>query len=565
MNKISTFIIITIMMMISACNGDKTDHELISIDSTLKHHPDSAWKMLNGIKSTDDFTDEEKAYYGLLLTEAAWRTHSHLTSDDLIKGSEEYYSKHDGIDKKARSSLYRGVLLMNKKKYAEAILYMKKAESMISELHDQHLIYQIYEYIGWMNECNGAGRWALTYYQHAYECAKNVVNKKCMLEALLNQSNVLSNMNYNKESYRINSMAAKFINIADSQQKSRIYKNFALYFLMKDSLKNADEYGNMALKFACDTSSVKGALSILIYLYSKDGKSDSIISLLTRYSKINNPILRYNQLRVIYEYAIEEGDYKKALEAYRQLAEISDSLRTSRNNLEIVDIQNKYDQETARREKSEMTLWFTMMIIILLLLIFISMVWFYYRTQKLYKRYRSGIQEIQQEMTDRLCNKNGAIVDLQSRIKMLSESVDAKITKIDQLKKQIKKSPFTHNEYDLNEVYCDVSSMKSGIDILYAILNGSNISQYGKKEETDVTKILWLTDKELALRLEKASQTLTPKETFFCIMERYGKSDDEKTSAFHCSDQALRSIKSRLSKKMEWNKMMKELLTNQYL
>lgn len=261
-------------MMISACNGDKTDQKLISIDSTLSHRPDSALKILKDIKSTDDFTDEEKAYYGLLLTEAAWRTHSHLTSDHLIKESGVYYSKHDEMDKKARSALYRGVLLMNKKRYAEAILYMKKAESMISELHDQHLIYQIYEYIGWMNECNGVGGMALTYYQRAYECARNVVNKKYMLETLINQSNVLSAMGRDKESYRINNMAARFINLADSQQKSRIYKNFALYFVITDSLEKADKFANLSLNFARDTTSINGAFSILIYLYNKEGKGD---------------------------------------------------------------------------------------------------------------------------------------------------------------------------------------------------------------------------------------------------------------------------------------------------
>ena len=542
--------------MISACNGDKTNQKLISIDSTLRHHPDSAFKLLNGIKSQKDFTEEEKAYYGLLLTESAWRSHSHLTSDLLIRESEEYYSKHDGIEKKARSSLYRGVLLMNKKQYSKAVSYLKKAESMIDQLHDPHLIYQIYAYIGWMNECNGADGMALTYYRRAYEYAKNIVDKRSMLEALLNESNVLSSMGHDKESYRINRMAARFINIADSQQKSRIYKNFALHFVMTDSLKDADEYGKMALNFACDTGSVNGALSILIYLYSKDGKSYSITSLLTQYTKISNPILKYNQLRVIYEYAMKEGDYQKALEAYRQLAELSDSFKVSRNHSEIIDIQNKYDQEVAKREKSEMRLWYSIAIIILLILILTLAVWFYYRMQNLYKRYHNGMNEIKQEMTDKLYDKSDTIVDLQSRIKMLSESVNAKIERIDQLKRQIKKLPFSHSEYDLNGIYDYISSMKSGIDILYAILNGSNISQYGKKEETDVTKILWLTDKEFALRLEKASQPLTPKETFFCIMERYGKSDAEKTLAFHCTDQALRSIKSRLSKKMEWNRMI---------
>ena len=44
---------------------------------------------------------------------------------------------------------------------------------------------------------------------------------------------------------------------------------------------------------------------------------------------------------------------------------------------------------------------------------------------------------------------------------------------------------------------------------------------------------------------------LTPKETFYCIMQYYGKTEQQKAQCFCCTEQALRSTKSRLSKKLD--------------
>ena len=97
----------------------------------------------------------------------------------------------------------------------------------------------------------------------------------------------------------------------------------------------------------------------------------------------------------------------------------------------------------------------------------------------------------------------------------------------------------------------EISETKVGIDVLYAIINNQNISQMGKREEQAVLKTLPVVDAALADALNKASSTLTPKETFFCIMEYYGKTDHQKARSFCCSEQAVRSTKSRLGKKMD--------------
>lgn len=96
-----------------------------------------------------------------------------------------------------------------------------------------------------------------------------------------------------------------------------------------------------------------------------------------------------------------------------------------------------------------------------------------------------------------------------------------------------------------------INEAKQGIDVLFAIINDQNISQMGKQEEQAVLKALPLVDATLATLLDKASSPLTPKETFFCIMEYYGKNDRQKARSFCCSEQAIRSTKSRLNKKID--------------
>ena len=98
-------------------------------------------------------------------------------------------------------------------------------------------------------------------------------------------------------------------------------------------------------------------------------------------------------------------------------------------------------------------------------------------------------------------------------------------------------------------VRADIVRTKQGVDVLYAILHDENISQMGKREQLAVSETLHIVDPLLAGIL--GSVELTPKETFYCIMQYYGKTEQQKAQCFCCSEQALRSTKSRLGKKLD--------------
>ena len=157
----------------------------------------------------------------------------------------------------------------------------------------------------------------------------------------------------------------------------------------------------------------------------------------------------------------------------------------------VMDVQSQVEQNKAGRQQQI----YTIVIIMLLLLLGVLGFWYYRRMKSLTRLYQQRIDTVRQKL--------------------------------------------------------EISETKTGIDILYAIINDRNISQMGKHEEQAVLKTLPMIDSTLADALGKASSTLTPKETFFCIMEYYGKSDRQKARSFCCSEQAIRSTKSRLNKKID--------------
>ena len=102
-------------------------------------------------------------------------------------------------------------------------------------------------------------------------------------------------------------------------------------------------------------------------------------------------------------------------------------------------------------------------------------------------------------------------------------------------------------------VRADIVRTKQGVDVLYAILHNENISQMGKREQQAVCETLHIVDPTLADIL--SSVELTPKETFYCIMQYYGKTEQQKAQCFCCTEQALRSTKSRLGKKLDLSRL----------
>ena len=245
-----------------------------------------------------------------------------------------------------------------------------------------------------------------------------------------------------------------------------IYQEKAYQAMFDNVLHQAEQHAYRAFLLSSDSAFQADALSLLCYIYYREGKEEEMQMLMQT---------------------------------------ISPALYTN-----VMDVQSKVEQAKAGKQRH------TFAIIVLLLLLALGAVayWYVHRTKALARLY-------------------------QQRIDRVRESLPTPIPSLEEREQ----TP----EYEKIEI----GDAKTGIDVLFAIINDQNISQMGKHEEQAVLRTLPLIDATLSDLLSQATATLTPKETFFCIMEYFGKSDRQKSHSFCCSEQAIRSTKSRLNKKID--------------
>lgn len=245
-----------------------------------------------------------------------------------------------------------------------------------------------------------------------------------------------------------------------------IYQEKAYQAMFNNVLHQAEQHAYRAFLLSSDSAFQADALSLLCYIYYREGKEEDMQMLMQT---------------------------------------ISPALYTN-----VMDVQSKVEQAKAGKQRH------TFAIIVLLLLLALGAVayWYVHRMKALSRLY-------------------------QQRIDRVRESLPTSIPSLEEREQ----TP----EYEKIEI----GDAKTGIDVLFAIINDQNISQMGKHEEQAVLKTLPLIDATLSDLLSQATATLTPKETFFCIMEYFGKSDRQKSHSFCCSEQAIRSTKSRLNKKID--------------
>ena len=232
-------------------------------------------------------------------------------------------------------------------------------------------------------------------------------------------------------------------------------------------------------------------------------------------------------------------DQERHIEEVRTRIEKRQILSVSpEKDIEIVQVQDRYEVAVAQRKALQLQLYIAYLVILLILLTVGIVVWFRRRMHQQQLAYRRQQEETELNIQLTLRRKNATIDEMKAEI-------DSRLNELEQLKQQLPVHSVDNKTAD------SIEQIKLGIDTLYTILRGGNISQMGKREQQALNVIMPNFDYDLAYILNNPRYAFTPKETFYYIMEHNGMTDDQKADAFCCTSQAVRSIKSRMKKKME--------------
>ena len=332
-----------------------------------------------------------------------------------------------------------------------------------------------------------------------------------------------------KAMYQLKAAEKRLFNVTQDSLKFLTYYHIAQINAQDGAYKIALEYLKHAARNANDVKRSHRMTDIYIekaFIYNQMGKRDSALNSLQRVEKYKPRIRK---------------DQEKRIEEMRQHIKRHQIVAISPGkDIEIVQLQDLYEVALAQRKAVELKLYIAYLLLTLILVSIGITIWFRRRMRQQLEFYRQQQQETEHNIQLTLRRKDATIDEMKAEI-------DSKLDELNQLRYSIK----AHNK---NIKMSDsIEQFKLGIDTLYTILKGGNLSQMGKREQQALNMIMPNYDYELSYILNNPRFALTPKECFYYIMEHYGIEDDLKAQAFCCTAQAIRSIKSRLKKKLEQN------------
>ena len=326
--------------------------------------------------------------------------------------------------------------------------------------------------------------------------------------------------------YQLKAAEKHLFNVNTDTLKFTTYYHIALLNAQNGAYKLALNYFNHAAKYANDSKRSHRLADIFLgkaSVFNQMGIRDSALQYVKRAESFKPRIRK---------------DQEESIKNIRSRIEKHQVLTVSpEKDIEIVQIQDRYEVAMAQREALQLQLYIAYLLILLILVTGGIIVWFRRRIHQQLLNYRKQQEETEQNIQMTLQRKDATIDEMKAEI-------DSKLNELEQLKKKMP----THNRE--TETSVSIEQTKLGIDALYTILKGGNISQMGKREQQAVCMIMPNFDYDLAYILNNPRYAFTPKETFYYIMEHNGMTDEEKATAFCCTGQAIRSIKSRMKKKM---------------
>ena len=330
-----------------------------------------------------------------------------------------------------------------------------------------------------------------------------------------------------KAMYQLKAAEKRLFNVTEDSLKFLTYYRIAQINAQDGAYKLALDYLKHAARHANDVKRSHRMADIDIekaLVYNQMGKRDSALNSLLKAEKYK-PRIRKDQ-----EKRIEE--MRQRIKK-RQIVAISPG-----KDVEIVQLQDLYEVALAQRKALELKLYIAYLLLALILVSIGITIWFRRRMRQQLRFYRLQQQKTEHNIQLTLRRKNATIDEMKAEI-------DNKLDELNQLRDSIKAHSKNIKTSD------SIEQIKLGIDTLHTILKGGNLSQMGKREQQALNMIMPNYDYELSYILNNPRFALTPKECFYYVMEHYGIEDELKAQAFCCTSQAIRSIKSRLRKKLE--------------
>lgn len=340
-----TLLIVNVLL---SCNNMSESLNIDRAEQLIESYPDSAYKILLSIDKNNIHRKYQKARYALYMSMALDKNFIDTTSFVVLQPAIDYFIKqHKGTsDEKLKTNYYQGRIFQNRNEMEKALNSFLNAEEQIPNSVDSLSIARLFVAQGaiYLNLYNLA-KYTFNNLEAAqiYHCLKKYdLETDCLLRAL--NGSIIDGNKTKADS--IMEIIKGFPDI-DSFQNKR-FLNYKLSYALKfDILREVKTLiDNNPNSLISDANSIL----TLAHAFNRLNDTHKAMQIMDYIShiKINFDTLRYQSILV--DILENEGDYKAALDVYKQFCHRMDSINLLKFDHESVLMEKKYQIETEARK-----------------------------------------------------------------------------------------------------------------------------------------------------------------------------------------------------------------------
>ncbi|MBR4828689.1 MAG: hypothetical protein IKZ92_02685 [Muribaculaceae bacterium] len=366
------FLLIMVASLVTGCGGSRQyDHRLTTVDSILRCNPDSALSMLGGMACSEFGSPHDKAYYSLLLTQARYRCYVTATNDSSINLALDYFLRQgNDREKLTRALIYKGAVMEELDQADSAMTYFKQAREIIAPDDHFNLGYVKLRIGNLYRNHTVADSSDIVLFKEALHDFEQVPDSFYVLTCLAEIGS--SYMKNNPDSvlpylYRARDLAQE-LDAVDLRRINDYY--IALKKSYSKDPADIDEAKTIALALIAEDEGMENIENVYMtatLALAKQNKTDSALLYLHQVDRLATPHDSIQYYMCHAEIARSQGDIDRFKYYFKRSDEISDSLSTNGLQLQLRDVEAKYDNESLKYENLRYKTVFTVSLMGLLL------------------------------------------------------------------------------------------------------------------------------------------------------------------------------------------------------
>ena len=421
MRTLFNILVVTVILaeLLASCSDTpRYDNRLVAADSLLNDNQNSAkaFQMLTDINPSELVNESDKAYYGLLITQARYKCYIKATSDSDINKALGYYQNHSKEkDKLIRSYIYNGAVMEELGKPDTAMLFYKQAE--IEALNSNDVFNTGYARfrmgVLYNNYYAYDGR-DIEKFEQALNCFKltNNVNYQIICQNKLGAN--YRQTNANKAKTTLNEAISLSERERDTSKMITGLSELSHLYFMLDSNKTA--YQLLQRIKALDPAIQYGSQKNILYyrfanVYSALGMPDSAKYFLQlTENQAKSPKDRIQYLEALSNIAIARGDSSTYLRLYYECNKLTRETMNDHDILNIMYAENSIDQIYAEQEQAKQRKRLATLAAVILSLLALALI--FYRRSHRYDKLVLELKDQSQSQMNDLTGLQGNISEL---------------------------------------------------------------------------------------------------------------------------------------------------------